>query len=63
MIKEMVKGEKEKMLERNLYIHNRGEWNDVASGRGCNRYGSLVGLRRQVHSELGKIRKECEERM
>ena len=23
MIKEMVKGEKEKMLERNLYIHNR----------------------------------------
>jgi hypothetical protein len=22
MIKEMVKGEKEKMLERNLYIHN-----------------------------------------
>ena len=24
MIKEMVKGEKEKMLERNLYIHNTG---------------------------------------
>jgi hypothetical protein len=23
MIKEMVKGEKEKMLERNLYIHNK----------------------------------------
>ena len=28
MIKEMVKGEKEKMLERNLYIHNR--WGDGA---------------------------------
>ena len=26
MIKEMVKGEKEKMLERNLYIHNNPTW-------------------------------------
>jgi hypothetical protein len=29
MIKEMVKGEKEKMLERNLYIHNNPSYSTL----------------------------------
>ena len=42
MIKEMVKGEKEKMLERNLYIHNSHHNQKLRHNRGLKNSGKIL---------------------